>query len=90
MEGVVCWCYGNGKLQENTREFVMQYPTVQYLLAMESLNLLVMKLNILVADTVNPLYLAFLCPKCVSVLLIWRLVFPYNVTRYVQRILESF
>ena len=39
--------------------------------------------------TVNPLYLAFLCPKCISVLLIWRLAFPYNVTRYVQRILAS-
>ena len=40
--------------------------------------------------TVNPLYLAFLCPKCIGVLLIWRLAFPYNVTRYVQRILVSF
>ena len=33
----------------------MQYLTIQYLLAMESLKLLVMKLNILVADNIfNP------------------------------------
>ena len=41
------------------------------------------------SGTVNPLYLAFLCPKCISALLIWRLAYPYNVTRYVQRILAS-
>ena len=41
-------------------------------------------------DTVNPFYLAFLRPKCISVLLIWRLADPYNVTRYAQRMLASF
>ena len=40
--------------------------------------------------TVNPLYLAFSRPKCISVLLIWRLADRCNVVRYVQRILASF
>ena len=53
MEGGAFWCYGNIKLQENIRELAMQYLTVQYLLAMESLKLLIMNLNILVAVTSN-------------------------------------
>ena len=40
--------------------------------------------------TVNPFYLAFLRPKCISVLLIWRLADRYSVTRYAQRMLASF
>ena len=53
MERGAFWCYGNIKLQENIRELAIQYLTVQYLLAMESLKLLIMNLNILVAVTSN-------------------------------------
>ena len=45
--------------------------------------------------TVNPLYLASIIfsvfnPKCISVLLIWRLADQKNVVRYMQCILGSF